>query len=698
MSRDRSSADAGPSGLARPHRGVPRPPARLRRDAGGHPATRAARRWSHAPLLSERTACEVYLKVEGANPTGSFKDRGMTVAITKARRARGRRRSSARPPATPRASAAAYAVRAGLTCAVLVPQGKIALGKLAQALAHGAQLLQVDGNFDDCLELAQKLAVDYPVTLVNSVNNDRIEGQKTAAFEVCDVLGRAPDVHCIPVGNAGNITAYWRGLPRVRGRRRHRQHRRRMFGFQAAGAAPIVLGRARAAPGRRSRPRSASATRPRGRSAEQARDDSGGLIDAVTDRAILEAYRLLARGRRRVRRAGVGRVASPGCSRRPPTAGCRAGSTVVCTVTGHGLKDPEWAISGAPAPRTVPVDARHRRERARSRLTRWRRPCRRRRRARVRVPATSANLGPGLRRRGSRARPARRRRGGGRRTQGGRRPAVRRRGRGGRRRRAATRATWSPHRAADVAPARRRPRRRSRSAAATASRTRAGSGRRRPRSSPGCWSARELVPGRGRGDAAAAVLGPGRRARGASRQRRGRAARGFHPRVARRAPGAGGTAGPGALVSRRGTGVLRLTPHRPSGRSSSCRPRPARPTPPAAGCPETVPHADAAVAAGRGALLAAALHVAPAALLPGHPRRAAPARTAPRAHAARRPRWSPRCGRSGIAAVVSGAGPTVLVLAPATTTGGTRPAASPAGVAATDLPVAGGATAEARAG
>src|SRR5580765_5755497 len=163
-----------------------------------------------ARTLSELTGCEVYLKVEGANPTGSFKDRGMTMAISKAAED-GAKAVICASTGNTSASAAAYAVRAGMQCAVLVPQGKIALGKMAQALVHGAKLLQVDGNFDDCLELARKLAVDYPVALVNSVNPDRIEGQKTASFEICDVLGRAPDVHCIPVGNAGNITAYWKG-------------------------------------------------------------------------------------------------------------------------------------------------------------------------------------------------------------------------------------------------------------------------------------------------------------------------------------------------------------------------------------------------------------------------------------------------------------------------------------------------------
>src|SRR4051794_1865476 len=193
-----------------------------------------------APYLGELTGSRVLLKVEGANPTGSFKDRGMTVAMTYAL-ASGAKAVICASTGNTSASAAAYAARAGLTCAVLVPRGKIALGKLAQAVMHGARILQVDGNFDDCLELARKTAADHPVALVNSVNPVRLEGQKSAAFEVCDALGRAPDVHCLPVGNAGNITAYWLG---------YKEYARdavvpttpRMFGFQAAGAAPLVSG------------------------------------------------------------------------------------------------------------------------------------------------------------------------------------------------------------------------------------------------------------------------------------------------------------------------------------------------------------------------------------------------------------------------------------------------------------------------
>jgi threonine synthase len=305
-----------------------------------------------ARVLSELTGCEVYLKVEGANPTGSFKDRGMTMAISKAAE-EGAKAVICASTGNTSASAAAYAVRAGMQCAVLVPQGKIALGKMAQALVHGAKLLQVDGNFDDCLELARKLAVDYPVALVNSVNPYRLQGQKTAAFEICDVLGRPPDVHCIPVGNAGNITAYWMGYQEyatdgiVPGTPR-------MFGFQAAGAAPIVLG----APVLR--PMTIATAIRIGNPAswtlaEQARDQSGGLIDAVTDKQILEAYRLVARSEavfvEPASAASVAGLLSTAADGRLP-----AGSTVVCTVTGNGLKDPEWAISGAPKPITVPID------------------------------------------------------------------------------------------------------------------------------------------------------------------------------------------------------------------------------------------------------------------------------------------------------------------------------------------------------
>jgi len=306
-----------------------------------------------APVLSGLTGCDVFLKVEGANPTGSFKDRGMTMAISKAVEA-GSKAVICASTGNTSASAAAYAARAGLLCAVLVPRGKIALGKLAQALVHGAKLLQIDGNFDDCLALASKLSQDYPVTLVNSVNPDRIEGQKTASFEIVDALGDAPDVHCLPVGNAGNITAYWKGYVQYADAARASK-RPVMRGFQAAGAAPIVLGHVVAQPStiataiRIGNP--ASWTK-----ALDARDQSGGAIESVTDRQILSAYRLLAsREAVFVEPASASSVAGLLQARDQGTLD--AGLRVVCTVTGNGLKDPEWAISGAPTPITIAADS-----------------------------------------------------------------------------------------------------------------------------------------------------------------------------------------------------------------------------------------------------------------------------------------------------------------------------------------------------
>jgi threonine synthase len=305
-----------------------------------------------APVLSKLTGCQVYLKVEGANPTGSFKDRGMTVAVSMAA-AHGAQAVICASTGNTSASAAAYAARGGMACAVLVPRGKIALGKLAQALIHGAKLLQVDGNFDDCLELARKLAANYPVALVNSLNPDRLQGQKTAAFEIVEALGEAPDVHCLPVGNAGNISAYWMGyLEYAKSGKATRTPR--MFGFQASGAAPIVRGEPVLAP-------TTIATAIRignpasWRLAEEARDESGGLISSVTDRQILAAYRLLAG-----KEAVFGELASAagvaGLLQAKEQGHLDAGSLVVCTITGNGLKDPDWAVSAAPAPVTVPVD------------------------------------------------------------------------------------------------------------------------------------------------------------------------------------------------------------------------------------------------------------------------------------------------------------------------------------------------------
>jgi threonine synthase len=306
-----------------------------------------------AHRVSQLTGCEVYLKVEGANPTGSFKDRGMTMAISKAAED-GAKAVICASTGNTSASAAAYAVRAGMTCAVLVPQGKIAMGKLAQALVHGARLLQVDGNFDDCLELARKLSVDYPVALVNSVNKYRLQGQKTAAFEIVDALGDAPDVHCLPVGNAGNISAYWMGY-REYAADGEATRRPRMLGFQASGAAPFVKGEPVL------KPQTIATAIRIGNPASwdlavAARDESGGAIDSVTDRQILAAYRLLAREEGVfVEPASAASVA--GLLQASEQGVVARGAKVVCTVTGNGLKDPDWAISGAPAPTTIKVDA-----------------------------------------------------------------------------------------------------------------------------------------------------------------------------------------------------------------------------------------------------------------------------------------------------------------------------------------------------
>ncbi|TAK70733.1 MAG: threonine synthase [Actinomycetota bacterium] len=306
----------------------------------------------HAAHLSELTRCDVWLKVEGANPTGSFKDRGMTMAISVAAQA-GAQAVICASTGNTSASAAAYAVRAGMVGAVLVPEGKIAMGKLAQAVVHGATLLQIRGNFDDCLRLARDLADSYPVVLVNSVNPVRIEGQKTAAFEIVDALGDAPDVHLLPVGNAGNIAAYWRGYTEYADSG-PASRRPQLWGFQAAGAAPIVRGEPVAMP-----ETIATAIRIGNPASWElalaARDDSGGRIEAVTDDEILTAYRLLA-AREGVfcepaSAAGVaGLLAVHGRGELDP------GQRIAITLTGNGLKDPHWALAGARDPVVVDAD------------------------------------------------------------------------------------------------------------------------------------------------------------------------------------------------------------------------------------------------------------------------------------------------------------------------------------------------------
>ncbi|GAA4539323.1 threonine synthase [Pseudonocardia xishanensis] len=306
-----------------------------------------------APVLSERTGCEVYLKVDGANPTGSFKDRGMTMAVTSAL-AEGKKSVLCASTGNTSASAAAYAARARMTSAVLVPRGKIALGKMAQAVAHGARILQIDGNFDDCLELARKTTADFPaIALVNSVNPTRIAGQASAAYEICDALGRAPDVHCLPVGNAGNITAYWKGyqaysadglIPALP----------RMFGYQAAGAAPLVHG----APVKN--PETIATAIRIGapaswNGAQAAREESGGQFAAVTDEEILAAHRLLStREAVFVEPASAASVA--GLLQSSANGTLPRGQLVVCTVTGNGLKDPDSVLATAPSMEVVRKD------------------------------------------------------------------------------------------------------------------------------------------------------------------------------------------------------------------------------------------------------------------------------------------------------------------------------------------------------
>jgi threonine synthase len=291
----------------------------------------------HAPRLSERAGADVWLKLEGANPTGSFKDRGMTCAVSAAVR-EGAQAVLCASTGNTAASAAAYAARAGLTGAVIVPEGKIAAGKLAQALMHGARVIALRGNFDQALALVRELAQRHPIALVNSVNAFRIEGQKTAAFELLDELGEI-DALCIPVGNAGNITAYWKGF-------RECDAAPRMLGFQAAGAAPLVHG----APVER--PETvASAIRignpARWEEAMAAMRDSRGGVAAVSDEQILDAYRFLA--------------AHEGIFCEPASAASVAGllehgaegaSRIVCVLTGHGLKDPQTALeqSGSVVP------------------------------------------------------------------------------------------------------------------------------------------------------------------------------------------------------------------------------------------------------------------------------------------------------------------------------------------------------------
>ena len=302
-----------------------------------------------AETLAPNAGLKLFLKYEGLNPTGSFKDRGMTAAITQAVH-EGSKTVICASTGNTAASAAAYAARAGLRCLVLVPEGKIALGKLAASLAYGAEVISIDGSFDDALDMVREIVNRQPITLVNSVNPWRIEGQKTGAFEICDQLGGiAPDWHCLPVGNAGNITSYWlgykqydKGLPRI-------------LGGQAAGSAPIVLGRVVEKP-----ETIATAIRignpARWRQALEALDESGGIITAVTDNKILESWQMLAKLEGIfVEPASATGVAALKQQIEEGEIDPR-GKTAVCILTGHGLKDPGTAVDQAEPPITLPAE------------------------------------------------------------------------------------------------------------------------------------------------------------------------------------------------------------------------------------------------------------------------------------------------------------------------------------------------------
>lgn len=295
---------------------------------------------------------ELYFKYEGLNPTGSFKDRGMCMAVAKAVED-GSRIIMCASTGNTSASAAAYAARASLKCIVLVEGGGIALGKLAQAMIQGATVVEIDGNFDCALHLVKEITNKYPITLVNSLNPYRIEGQKTASFEIIDCLGRAPDFHFLPVGNAGNITAYWKGY------KEYHVHGKcsalpRMMGWQAEGAAPIVRGRPVEKP-------STIATAIKignpasWRAAEAARDESGGVIDMVSDDDILKAYSLLA-SREGIFVEPASAASLAGVIKYRERSGFAGGETIVCTLTGHGLKDPDRAVRYASPPIKVKAE------------------------------------------------------------------------------------------------------------------------------------------------------------------------------------------------------------------------------------------------------------------------------------------------------------------------------------------------------
>ena len=298
----------------------------------------------------------VHLKYEGLNPTGSFKDRGMTLAVSKAKEA-GAHVVMCASTGNTSASAAAYAAKAGLSCVVLIPEGAIAIGKLAQALIHGAKVLALKGNFDDCLSLVKDITATYPIALVNSLNPYRLEGQKTAAFEICNILEGAPDYQCIPVGNAGNITAYWKGYKEYK-QQGVIKSLPKLLGFQAAGSAPIVKGYPIKTP-----QTIATAIRignpASWKQAEAARDESGGLIEAVTDKEIVAAYKLLAdkegvfvEPASAASIAGLLKLVRKNYFKRITHHAPRT-TRIVCILTGHGLKDPDRAMKIVRKPKVI---------------------------------------------------------------------------------------------------------------------------------------------------------------------------------------------------------------------------------------------------------------------------------------------------------------------------------------------------------
>jgi threonine synthase len=294
---------------------------------------------------------KLFLKHEGLNPTSSFKDRGMTMAVSKAKEA-GSKAVICASTGNTSASAAAYAARAGMKAFVLIPEGKIALGKLSQAMMHGSKVIQIEGNFDEALNLVKEISQNYPITLVNSLNPYRIEGQMTAAFEVCDHLGYCPTYHALPVGNAGNITAYWKGYKEYK-KQGIIDRLPKMIGFQAEGAAPIVRGRVIDKP-----ETVATAIRignpASWKKAEEARDESGGFIDMVSDQEILTAYKLIAE-MEGIFCEPASAASLAGVIKKSQTDTFKKGDTIVCTLTGHGLKDPENAIRVSEQPITLPV-------------------------------------------------------------------------------------------------------------------------------------------------------------------------------------------------------------------------------------------------------------------------------------------------------------------------------------------------------